>query len=288
MTTAEERTRGMGLLGAAFGLGFIVGPATGGILASYDSSYPSWVAAALCVINLYCIIKFLPESRKSANSSGDSNQFVPGLSTAKEIVTSRKLSTALALRLGYMIVFTTFELWFGYVTSDRLGLIARESSYLLTLFGCVYVWVQAAGMRKLVEKFQETQLLAIVLSLLVASYAAAYFMCTTTLMFTIVLVPLGLLSGVSNTLISSLVSKQVSREHLGGALGVSASIGSLSRIIGPTITSYLVQSVDITAPPVFCAIVALSCVLLQSILKRQLASEAQSQNNNSEKTIKTE
>lgn len=265
MTTAEERTRGMGLLGAAFGLGFIVGPAAGGILASFHLSWPSWIAALLCVVNLFCIVKFLPESRK-LESSASNSRFLPEMSTIKEISSSPKLLTALALRLGHMVTFTTFEIWFGYLTSDRLGLSARESSYLLTLYGVVYSLVQATAIRALVHKFQETQLLAIVLHLLGISYAIAFF-CNTTFTFALVLLPLGVFSGVSNTLVSSIVSKQVSPERVGGALGVSASLGSFSRIIGPTMTSYLSQSVSLSSPPLVCAAICFSLTLFSSILR---------------------
>lgn len=270
MTTAEERTRGMGLLGAAFGLGFIVGPAAGGMLAFIDYSWPSWIAAALCVLNLYCIIRFLPETRTEVSSaeSPSISSFMPAVSTLKEIASSRKLSAALSLRLGHMIVFTTFEIWFGYLTSDRLGLNARQSSYLLTLYGIVYSMVQATAIRSLVHKFQETYLLAVVLHLLGISYALAYF-CDSYWTFAAVLVPLGMLSGISNTLVSSLVSKQVSPERVGGALGVSASLGSLSRIIGPTMTSYMVQHFSLSSPPVLCTIITFSLVLFQSVLRAE-------------------
>lgn len=270
MTTAEERTRGMGLLGAAFGLGFIVGPATGGILASYDRSYPSWIAAGLCVLNLYSLVKFLPESRPKAEASSLSSQFVPGLSTAKEIIRSPRLLVALGLRLGHMVVFTTFELWFGYVTSDKLGLTARESSYLLTVYGLVYAMVQATGMRRLVTRFEETGLLAFILHAQACTYAIVYFMCSTTFSFAIMMVPLALLAGISNTLVSSLVSKQVSPEHMGGALGVSAALGSLSRIVGPTFTSFLVQNSSLDAPPVMCALISFMLVFAQMALKKAI------------------
>lgn len=270
MTTAEERTRGMGLLGAAFGLGFIVGPATGGILASYDRSYPSWIAAALCLINLYSLVKFLPESRPKADSPSLSSQFVPGLSTAKEIIRSPRLLTALVLRLGHMVVFTTFELWFGYATSDKLGLSARQSSYLLTLYGIVYAMVQATGMRRLVTRFEETGLLAFILHAQACAYVLVYFFCETTFSFALMLIPLALLAGISNTLVSSLVSKQVSPEHMGGALGVSAALGSLSRIVGPTLTSFLVQNSSLDSPPIMCAIVSFLLVLVQMMLRQAI------------------
>lgn len=277
MTSAEERTRGMGLLGAAFGLGFIVGPATGGILASYDRSYPSWIAAGLCLINLYSLVKFLPESRPKAAAPGVSSQFVLGLSTAKEIIRSPRLLCALGLRLGHMIVFTTFELWFGYVTSDKLGLTAKQSSYLLTLYGIVYAMVQATGMRRLVTRFEETGLLAFILHAQACAYAITYFLCSTTFSFGLMLIPLALLAGISNTLVSSLVSKQVSPEHMGGALGVSAALGSLSRIVGPTFTSFLVQNSSLDAPPVMCALVSFMLVFAQMMLRRAIRDYKKSQ-----------
>lgn len=270
MTSAEERTRGMGLLGAAFGLGFIVGPATGGILASYDRSYPSWIAAGLCLLNLYSLAKFLPESRPKTAAASSTSQFVLGLSTAKEIVRSPRLLCALGLRLGHMVVFTTFEIWFGYVTSDKLGLTARQSSYLLTLYGIVYAMVQATGMRRLVTRFEETGLLAFILHAQACAYAITYFLCSTTFSFGVMMIPLALLAGISNTLVSSLVSKQVSPEHMGGALGVSAALGSLSRIVGPTFTSFLVQNSSLDAPPVMCALISFMLVFAQMMLRRAI------------------
>ena len=177
-----------------------------------------------------------------------------------------RLSGAMLLRLGHSIVFTIFELWFGYFTSDRLGLNTQHSSYLLTLYGIVYSLVQATAIRTLVHKYQETKILAVVLHLLAITYGVAYFS-NSTFMFAFVLIPLGILSGVSNTLVSSLVSKLVSPERVGGALGVSAALGSLSRIIAPTLTSHMSETISLNSPPVACAIISFCLVLLQGFVR---------------------
>jgi DHA1 family tetracycline resistance protein-like MFS transporter len=269
-TNAESRTKGMGMLGAAFGLGFIVGPATGGILAKYHQSWPSWIAAFLSLINLFCVFFFLPESRPQGSEKQQSSAFWPAMGTIKEIVQTPRLSGAMLLRLGHSIVFTIFELWFGYFTSDRLGLSTQHSSYLLTLYGIVYSMVQATAIRTLVHKYQETKILAVVLHLLAITYGVAYFS-NGTLMFALILVPLGILSGVSNTLVSSLVSKLVSPERVGGALGFSAALGSLSRIIAPTLTSYMSETISLNSPPVACALISFLLVLLQSFVRAEAA-----------------
>lgn len=283
MTTDEDRTKGMGLLGAAFGLGFIVGPATGGILAKYDQSLPSWLAAGLSLLNLVAIVRFLPESRKSSKESSGSSSFVPQLSTLQEILTNPTVLIALGLRFGHSIVFTIFELWFGYFTSDMLGLTAQHSSYILTYYGIIYSLVQATAIRRLVQKYQETKMLGVVLHLLAASYAISYY-CSNTLTFMLILLPLGILSGVSNTLISSLVSKTVDPSKVGGALGVSAALGSLSRIIGPTVTSYMSQSISLSSPPLVCASISFLLILLQFVLRSPLPRSSSSTDHESKKT----
>lgn len=126
--------------------------------------------------------------------------------------------------------------------------------------------VQATAMRRLVEKYQETKILAVVLHLLAASYIAAYFT-NSYFLFAAVLMPLGILSGVSNTLISSIVSRTVNPERVGGALGVSAALGSLSRIIAPTLTSYMSQNISLSSPPLVCAGISFVLVLLQTYLR---------------------
>eukprot|EP01122_Echinamoeba_exundans_P017681 TRINITY_DN956_c0_g1_i1.p1 TRINITY_DN956_c0_g1~~TRINITY_DN956_c0_g1_i1.p1 ORF type:complete len:399 (+),score=40.35 TRINITY_DN956_c0_g1_i1:1217-2413(+) len=263
ITTEADRSKGMGLLGAAFGLGFIVGPAVGGTLSKWSHSAPSWLAAGLSLINLIAVISKLPESlpvEKRSKSLTGTGAFLPG-AALRESLTNKRLFLTLVLRFGYGVVFTAFEMTFGFFTKLRLGLDARFSSYLLSVYGIVFAGVQAGGMRALTQRYEERGLFVYVL----VGLSLFYFLgslSTSVLQHLAVLVPLGAVSGVSNTLVSSLVSKEVDPTLRGGTLGLSAALGSLTRVVAPVVGTYMVQHSGPSTPGVVCAAICVPLALL--------------------------
>jgi len=266
ITTKERRAEGMGALHAAFGIAFVCGPAIGGTLALWGGYWvPSYLAALLSLINLFCVILFLRESLPAAQRT-PSTSFGSTFSGLTKCFKDPVLTRLLVMRFFYGIVFTMWETSFGFYNKGRLHLDARTSSYLLTLFGIVYSIVQGR-IRSFVTRMSNEERL---LQLSFISLAPIYFLSgiTTTIFHHIlVLVPLGIASGVSQTLITTRVSKEVERTELGSALGISAALGSLTRIVAPTTGGLLLDYVGLSAPAIACGII---CGFLATVMRPKL------------------
>lgn len=248
----------MGIIGAAFGLGFIVGPPIGGILSQYDYSLPSYLALLLSVINLLSVIFFLKESLPEENRSQkimESSYLTSLKHSLRECYENDKLRKVLWKRFVFMVVFTIFELWIGLYASDVLNLSAREGNLYLFWYGLIYS-VASGFIRVLVKRYDEKSILAVSLIVLVLFYFIAGFS-SNLILFALYMVPLGLASGICNTIISSDVSKNAKPTLKGGALGISSALGSMSRIIAPNLNSFATQWLNLSAPTVICSILCL-------------------------------
>ena len=255
VTDNKERAKGLGLIGAAFGLGFIIGPALGGTLAG-DGNYalPALVASGLAFLNLLGVLFWLPESLPPEERERRAGE-------PRADFTARALWEALRLpcvgpllqtQLFFALAFTTFETIFSLFAQKRLGLDARTTSYVLTYVGVLVVLVQGVGIRLLVKRFSDKQLVfggAILAGLSLLAWAL-----TPSLgVLLVVLAPLALASGTLRVSINSALTKSVYPEEVGGTLGLSASLGSLARVVSPTVGGFLLGRVGAAAPGVLGA-----------------------------------
>ena len=255
VTDNKERAKGLGLIGAAFGLGFIIGPALGGTLAG-DGNYalPALVASGLAFLNLLGVFFWLPESLPPEERERQAGE-------PRAAFTARALWEALRLpcvgpllqtQLFFALAFTTFETIFSLFAQKRLGLDARTTSYVLTYVGVLVVLVQGVGIRLLVKRFSDKQLVfggAILAGLSLLAWAL-----TPSLgVLLVVLAPLALASGTLRVSINSALTKSVYPEEVGGTLGLSASLGSLARVVSPTVGGFVLGRVGAAAPGVLGA-----------------------------------
>ena len=257
ITEGQERSRGLGFVGAAFGLGFIFGPAIGGTLsAGGNYALPALAAAALSLVNLIGVFLLLPESLNDRDRRDQ-------MQHASEPVTLTALWQAikrpcvgplLTLILFYGLSFTMFQTIFSLFAQNRLALDAQFTSYILTYVGVVIVAVQGGGISLLTKRFTDKQLIfggtvLLTLSLLAWAFTATVWM------LLIVLIPMALAGGVLNVVSNSALSKSVRREETGGTLGLSAALGSLNRAISPILGGMLIGRLGAWGPGLLGAVV---------------------------------
>jgi DHA1 family tetracycline resistance protein-like MFS transporter len=255
VTDEKNRARGLGMIGAAFGLGFIVGPAMGGTLANWDyatsafvslglSRYavPAFVAAGLSAMNLLAVVLWLPESlspeARSQIAGSPRSAF-----TARclwQCITRPRFGTLLRIRFLYMLAFTIFTANFALYAQYRLRLTDQAASYFLTYAGLLIVLVQGVAIGRLAQRFSETRLMFAGAALLGVALLAWAFV-PNALLMVLVLTPLPLAGGVLNTITNSAITKSVYGEEVGGALGLSASLDSVTRVIAPVLGGVLLQ-----------------------------------------------
>jgi DHA1 family tetracycline resistance protein-like MFS transporter len=239
-TTKEARARGMGLIGMAFGIGFVIGPFFGGILSQHDLGLPAKVAAGLGLVNLIWAWRSLPESLSAevrARVSKEESRFRLGLDfeTLRRAMSVPGLGVTIVLFFVVVASFSNLEQTFALFSHDEFRLDARGTGYILGAVGLVGATVQGGMIGPLNKRFGEIALIragTFVQSIAMACIALSARYGLGALYASSCLLAFG--QGLTNPSLSSLASKRAPVEMQGGALGVMQSMGALARVIGPT------------------------------------------------------
>ena len=250
----EERSKRMGLIGMAFGLGFIIGPALGSFSAGqFGLAGPGWVAAALCAANFLLGCFILGESRKPSSEAATPR---PKLEQWAHTLRQPKLGLLIGVFFLATFCFTCFESTFPLVmkNSFQQGSAYRHIGYLFTYCGLISVIIQGGLIGRLVKRFREPRL--IFGSLLTVAVSLAIIPYQTEMAG--LLLALGLFSagsGVNRPPIFGLISLNASPDEQGATLGVAQSAGSLARILGPVFATSFYPARP-TMPYLICAGIA--------------------------------
>lgn len=260
ITDDQNRARGLGLIGAAFGLGFVLGPALGGALSAGERyAVPAFFAAGLSLLNWFAVLFWLPESLTPEIRARLAKLPSRAVLSAAELVRALRrprFGPLMHIRLFYGLAFATFTGVFALYAQYRLGLTSTQTGYLLAYVGLMIVLVQAVAIGQLTARFPESSLI-LGASAVVAVTLLAWAFTPTVLWLLVVLAPLAFASGVLNTVINSAVTKSVYPEEIGGALGLSTSVESLTRVIGPIVGGILLEAVGVWAPGVMGGMIML-------------------------------
>jgi DHA1 family tetracycline resistance protein-like MFS transporter len=248
VTTRENRAKGMGLIGAAFGLGFIFGPAIGGILSKFGTHTPFFFVSGLALINAILLYFILPESRKFNDNAKVENR----TGRFAELFDSLKDSRFGIVTLLYFLLVVAFSIMttvFVQYTMFRFGYNAEQNGYLFAYIGILAIVLQGGVFARLVEKFGEIWLVVVGSFLLVASFFAVPFVGPQTGGLTALLIGIAFFSignSLSSPALTSIASKEAHDEAQGKILGILQSAASLARAIGPALSAFLLYSA--TAP----------------------------------------
>ena len=263
-TTRENRATGLGLIGAAFGVGFIFGPALGAVLsAGGNYSLPAFAGAGLAALNLIGVLIWLPESLPPEKRSPSGKASLPKFSLSALVGALRRpcVGPLLSVVLVYGLAFTIFQTMFSLFTQQKLGFTAQATGYVLTYVGVLVVLVQGGGIRWLSKKFTDKQLIFAGAVLLTAGMLGWAFSNSLTSLL-IALAPLALASGMLRVSTNSSLTKSVVQSEVGGILGLSASMNSFTQVIAPLIGSYLLDEISPAAPGVLSALLMVGVVLI--------------------------
>lgn len=242
VTTPENRSRGLGMVGAAFGLGFVLGPPAGVALLALGRDNPlylGYAGAILCLINLYFIWRFLPESHHERVA--EPPKLVENFKVA---IRTPGLNLVLLMFFASNLGFTNLETTYFQLLSDprtifHLGDNAKHiGGIVLTIVGLIIVFVQGFLLRIVGPKYGEVKLVRVGLLLVIPGLALTPFMPLWGPAL-IVMLLLGFGNGLANPNISSLVSRSSPKSMQGGIFGITQALGSLARIIGPLVSGPL-------------------------------------------------
>ena len=244
VTDEKTRSRGLGMIGAAFGVGFIIGPAMGGFLSQYGFNIPAFVAAGLSLINLILVIILLPESlpaedRKTMRSSPHTRFTFTKL---REELSRPCVGNLLYIGLFYSMAFMLFQANFALFAKQRLDLSAQSTSFILTYVGLLSVLVQGFAIGFLTDRFKERNLIISGAVIMTASLIAWGFSPNVPFLL-VVLAPISLSAGILNVVLTSQLTKSVYKEDVGGTLGLSASLQTVAQIAMPVMGGLLLDFV---------------------------------------------
>ena len=254
IATPEERPRLLGLLGAAFGVGFVVGPAIGALAALGGDAVPFFVAAAIAAVNAVVAIKRLPETRPLSRSRDESGAFSDRIGPE-----NRGLWRLLAITLVGTTAFTAFEATFALLGERRFDLTEAGVGATFAVVGIALAVFQGGFVHRVVTRLGEV---ATIRAGLVVN-AAGFVLIGTAETWAPLIAGLGLLiagQGMLSPSLTSLIAGGAGDDRRGSTLGMQQSAGALARIVGPIAGLALFEHVGIGAAYVLAAALALVAV----------------------------
>ena len=244
VTTKENRAKGMGLFGAAFGLGFILGPALAGILSKYGVHVPFYFAAALSLANAVALYFILPESiRPGARIAHEERK--GNLAEIADFLREPKFRTITAIYVLLITAFSIMTYAFVLFTNFTFGYDAEQNGYLFAYVGFLAIIMQGGVFGMAAKAFGEARLVVfgcvmLVISLFAMPFSSPEFGGLAGLLLVAALLSVG--NAFASPALTSLASKYAGDHEQGKVMGVMQSGASLARAVGPTIGGVLLNN----------------------------------------------
>jgi len=241
--TSDEtgRANALGKLGLAFSLGIMAGPLLGGSLAEqFGNHMVAFTASAVSLLSVVMVLVFLPKNTKSGNKeeSYSEQRDQSGLSKTIELLRLPTVMNLLMIRLAAFLPATLFQTMGAVITMDDFKLGPQENGVLMAVVGAASAVVQGLGIGILTERFSEPSLLTLSFSISGGAYVLMYLFQTT---FGYFVSQILLTAGFSllQTILTSMMTKAVSTQDTGLALGIAATCDSLLRTITPPLGTFM-------------------------------------------------
>ncbi|MSU85692.1 MAG: MFS transporter [Pedosphaera sp.] len=258
VTTPEKRSKGMGLIGMAFGLGFILGPVIGSqAFKHFGLAGPGAVAAGICAINFLLGCFILPETRKKDAAPAIRR---PRLAQIRHVLGMKEVGFLIGIYFLGTFAFTAFESTLPLLLDAKLHYDEEHVGYVFAFCGIMAAMVQGGGIGRLVKSFGERRLigaslLVVAVSLVLMPLANSL----TTMLAALAVFAIG--SGINRAPTMGLISQLSPADEQGTTLGIAQSAGTLARVLGPTVATTL-YDLWLPAPYLACATIALLAGLL--------------------------
>jgi MFS family permease len=249
VTPPEKRARGMGMIGAAFGLGFIIGPALGGALAGDNLATanlraPGLLACGLSVIALLGVVFVLKESLPAGLAPRPRKSRIAAL---RDALARRALARLLLVFFLAILAFGGMESVFALWAMAQFGWGPSQIGYLFTYIGVLSAVMQGGLIGRLTARFGEEKLLVAGL-VLIALGLLAIPLSHDLAVLIIAVSCLAIGMGAMQPSLNSLISRRAAAEEQGEVMGVAQSIASLSRVLGPLFAGVLFAGLGRNSP----------------------------------------
>jgi DHA1 family tetracycline resistance protein-like MFS transporter len=261
ITAPEDRARAYGLIGAAFGLGFIFGPALSGILARVSYTAPIWAAAGITVVATLMAWAWLPETvHRTRAGTGNPFRYLP------ELLRRPLVRRVLVIDFVYWTSFAIFQTTFALFTARRFGFDAPKTGYVFAAFGVLGAVIQGGFIRPIVRRLGDKS--TFMLGLACGAFGLlACAMVDSVPLFMLTLVPLAFGIGFGHPTMASLVSLVADGDEQGRVQGAAGAVESLGRTIGPVWGNASLERIGEAAPYVSAATLLLLTLVLAAGFK---------------------
>jgi DHA1 family tetracycline resistance protein-like MFS transporter len=251
VTEPKDRARAYGLIGAAFGLGFILGPALSGVLSRVSYTAPIWAAAGLTLAATVMAWLWLPETVHRAHAGvGNPFRYLP------DLLKRPPVRRVLVIDFMYWCAFAVFQTMFALLVARRFGFGVARTGYLFAGFGVLGAIIQGGLIRSVVRRLGDKRTFMVGVAFGAIGLVAAAVV-PTPAMFIAALVPLALGIGFGHPTMSSLVSLVAKGDEQGRVQGAASAVESLGRTVGPVWGSASLQHIGESVPYLSAAILLL-------------------------------
>ncbi|NOX90432.1 MAG: MFS transporter [Calditrichaeota bacterium] len=261
ITSPEERAKGMGLVGAAFGLGFILGPAIGGVLSHFAGYRVPLLLAGFLSLTAFAFAYFKLKETLDVKNLVKKDYSPFNLKKLYRAVTHPNLGILFLIFFIVSMSFANFETIFALYLEHNFGLRSDQAGYFFAMIGVISATTQGLFIGKLARKFGEKRLITTATMLLGSAFIIFPFVQALSFFILIVAV-IAFGFGMHNPSVASLISKNASADEQGGVLGINQSFSSLGRVIGPIWAGFFFDRFGPGIPFVSAGILILIAMLL--------------------------
>lgn len=274
VTKNEDRTQGMGMMMAAVSLGFVIGPALGGLLSVYGYNVPAFVAAGVAFVAVICTYFFLPESihlkpAEQAHIHTKRRFFKP--SDFFDALNHPEVGTLLSISFMTMFSFSLLQGTFALYTEHTFQLGARTNGLIFAYLGFIGIIVQIFLLKKILRLIPEHKLIIISIVFMALGLSVIALSSTVWMLFLAITI-LALANGLSGPVITGHISKKVSDEEQGSIAGMNQSVSGVARLIGPLLGTFSYSQLG-TKSPYIIATGLLSITALYGLKKFNIPSK---------------
>ncbi|SIO09823.1 MFS transporter [Vannielia litorea] len=249
ITPREQRAARFGLIGAAFGVGFVLGPALGGVVAGWHVTAPFWVAAALAAANLALGLFVLPESLAPENRRPFGARDINPFASFRRAFALPGLALPLICLALFEFANMVYPVLWAFWGKAALGWSTLAIGLSLSAYGVMMALAQAVVMPQLVARLGERRV--VIMGLAVSAFSMVVFGFATTTWVVMLVMPFSALSDIVPPTLTALVANSAGEDEQGMVQGVIAALASLAAVLAPLMFTPLFRAFAAQGAPVY-------------------------------------
>ena len=269
VTEERDRAKAFGLIGAAFGIGFIAGPALGGFLGRNGNyAAPAFAAAAISLAALILTFVLLPESRPPERRTEVRKPRILDLAGFREALTIGQLGLLFLVFFVFNFAQASFQSMFALFALARFRFGIRETGYILAYVGLLAVLLQGGAIGPIVKRWGERRTMRAGILLAAAGLTASAWVPSWPLLL-LALVPLAIGLSIATPSLNSLLTRESPADAYGRILGLSQSAAALARVLGPLVAGFVFDHFGVPVPFLLAAVLLLGALFASRSLKQK-------------------